>query len=172
MAGPGPDGVTIRPLAAGDAAAYAALRRAMLLDEPIAFASSPEDDRASDEGAVREMFAREGNAVIGAFDGSRLAGAAGLARDRHVKMRHRALVWGVWVEPRSRRRGLGERILRGVIDIARSWGVERLVLSASADTPGAVRLYERVGFVRWGVEPDVLRYDGGSHDEVYLSLRL
>ena len=49
---------TIRPLTADDAEEYAALRRESLLDAPLAFTASPEDDKASSAAGVREMLSR------------------------------------------------------------------------------------------------------------------
>jgi hypothetical protein len=48
----------IRVLREEDAQAYAKLRRKALLDSPLAFASSPADDRFSEPEAVREQLRR------------------------------------------------------------------------------------------------------------------
>jgi RimJ/RimL family protein N-acetyltransferase len=45
-------------------------------------------------------------------------------------------------------------------------------LSVSDATPAARRLYERAGFEVWGSEPDALRYEGESHLEHHMLLRL
>ncbi len=49
-----------------------------------------------------------------------------------------------------RGRGVGRRLLLGLLDAAREEGVERVSLSVEPDNP-AMRLYERVGFVPVGV---------------------
>lgn len=166
-------GVRLRRLRGDDAREYVRLRREMLLDTPHAFASSPEDDLASDEVETRRRLDESENAVFGAWEGETLVASAGVYRARHLKAAHRATVWGVYVSPAWRGRGVGEAVMRGAIEVARSWpGVEVLGLSASVRSLDAVRLYERMGFERWGIEPDAMRIAGESVDEVYLQLRL
>lgn len=158
----------IRPLMPGDAEAYVRLRREMLLDSPWAFSSSTDDDHASDPAIVRQRLSQPGQAIIGAFDGG-LIGSAGIYRQRQGKMSHRAHVWGVYVTPTRRGHGVGERLLRMAMEVAASWpGVTSLSLSASVRSPGAIRLYERVGFRAWGVEPGAIVLDGGAIDEVHM----
>lgn len=163
----------VRPLTPSDAAAYVALRRAMLLDTPRAFAADPETDRGSDEAGVRTSLADPGYAIIGAFEDEALIGAAGVIRQGGRKLRHRAYIWGVWVRPDRRGRGIGEALVRGTIEAAREWPDLRvLCLSANAEQPAAIRLYERVGFKAWGVEPSMLIVDGVEYDEVHMQLRV
>jgi hypothetical protein len=68
----------IRRLDLDDAEAYAAFRREALLDSPLAFASSPEDDMVATPAAVREQLRRGPESVVfGAFQPD-LVGVAGL----------------------------------------------------------------------------------------------
>ena len=94
----------IRPLREEDAEVYLALRREALLDSPLAFASSPEDDFATSVETVREHLRQAPDSVIlGAFRPD-VVGSAGLYRDRHVKSSHKAHLWGMYVKPGHRRR--------------------------------------------------------------------
>jgi ribosomal protein S18 acetylase RimI-like enzyme len=56
-----------------------------------------------------------------------------------------AIVLNVYVEPAWRRRGVGEALMRSVLDTLSTRGIRRVVLHASDD---GRRLYERLGFVR------------------------
>lgn len=163
----------IRALTPEDARLYAPLRRTMLIESPLAFSAAPGSDPSSDEAVVRERLALPERAIIGGFHVTELVAAAGLVRDLRPKMAHLCTVWGVWVAPAHRRRGLGEAVMGGVIAMARSWpGVRALCLSAGAGQGAAVRLYQRLGFVPWGLEPGVLMHDGKYHDELHMQLRL
>lgn len=144
-----------------DAEAYAEMRRESLLDSPLAFASSPDDDIVSSAEAAREQLGRAPDSVIfGAFQPG-LVGSVGLYRDRHVKASHKAHLWGMYVVPANRRQGVASRLLDAAIrHAASSAGVAWVELSVSSATPGAQRLYERAGFRLWGTEPDALRHDG------------
>lgn len=163
----------IRALRVEDAEAYVALRRQALLDAPLAFLSSPEDDLAASLDAVRAQLQQAPEAVvIGAFAPG-LAGIVGLYRDRHRKAAHKTHVWGMYVAPPHRRRGVAAALLDAALAHARSLpGVEWVHLGVSDAAPVARRLYERAGFRIWGSEPDALRHDGRAAVEHHLALRL
>lgn len=150
----------------------------MLADSPWAFGASPEQDRGSDVAGVARSLAESAEyAIAGALDdpapNTRLLAAAGLLRDPALKRRHVATVWGVYVTPGARGRGLGRAVVQRVIAHARSWpGVERVHLSVSENSPEAHALYQSLGFAAWGIEPDCLRVGEASFAEVHMSLRL
>ena len=164
----------IRPLVGGDAEAFVELRRSALLDSPLSFGASPDDDLAATVESIRRQIPGAPDWVIlGAFDGGALVGATGLVRDRHIKASHKVLVWGMYVSPEHRRRGIGAALMESAIRHARSLpGVDWLQLSVSSEAPAARRVYERAGFEEWGREPDALRHGGQSADEHHMALRL
>lgn len=166
--------MTIRPLTPEDAPAYAALRREMLADSPWAFFSSPEDDRGVRPEIMRESLAQRGFVVIGAWDDrGHLIGVAGLLRESKAKRAHVAGIWGVYVTPSCRGRGVARDLLTAAIAAARAWpGVAALTLSVSERSPAARRVYESLGFVAWGTEPDALRINGAPHAETHMRLVL
>ncbi len=165
--------MTVRLLNAHDAEAYAALRREMLADSPWAFSSSVDDDRALQPGFVTSLSHESGHVIAGGFERENLVASAGVRRNTSRKMAHRAHLWGVYVTPGARGRGWGERVMRGAIDAAGRWaGVDSVCLSASVRSRSALRLYERLGFVRWGTEPGAVKLDGEAIDEVHLVLML
>jgi ribosomal protein S18 acetylase RimI-like enzyme len=172
-----------------DAARYARLRLRMLEDSPWAFASSPEDDMARDLGllaaklgeAQNSIVAVEGDSARNASGGNastaagaaELVAAAGVVRMKPRKSSHRASIWGVFVLPEHRGRGLGRKVVETAIGLARSWpGVVYVDISVSMNSPAARELYERLGFEAWGREPEALEHGGRRFDEVHLSLRL
>lgn len=163
----------IRILGEDDAEAYAELRREGLLDSPLAFTSSPEDDFSLTPETLRDHLCRAPDSVIlGAFEKG-LVGAVGAYRDRHVKASHRVHVWGMYVTPTHRRKGIAVELLRAVIQHARSLpGVSWVLLSVSSAAPGARRIYESLGFQWWGTEPDALRHNGESVVENHMALKL
>jgi N-acetylglutamate synthase-like GNAT family acetyltransferase len=57
-----------------------------------------------------------------------------------------AWVGGVGVVPAHRGTGLGEALMRGLIEAARARGVERLWLEVIVENTAAVRLYEKLAF--------------------------
>jgi GNAT superfamily N-acetyltransferase len=59
-------------------------------------------------------------------------------------------VGGMWVEPASRRRGIGHALLQEVLGWARERGLSRLGLWAPAHSPAAMALYRQAGFRETG----------------------
>ena len=157
----------------GDAEGVFALRQEALRDAPLAFAASPEDDHARTLDAVREMLGRdEDSAVFGAIDG-KLVGMLGLLHLPRIKERHKVVLWGTYVRPEARGRGIAERMLRAALDHSRTLeGVTQVLISASDDAPGVQALYERLGFRVWGTEPNALRYGGPGVSTTHMVLTL
>lgn len=165
--------VVIRPLAAGEVDTFTELRREALAAAPLAFAASPEDDRGSSSEFMRESLGDPDNAaVLGAFDGEQLIGIAGVGRFSKRKQAHRVIIWGMYVSPAGRGRGLGRALLDAAVERARSWpGVLQVQLSVTDAAPEARRLYESAGFREWGVEPRALGDNGQYVTEHHLVLQ-
>jgi ribosomal protein S18 acetylase RimI-like enzyme len=164
----------IRLLDEQDAAGLIELRRRSLVESPFSFLAAPEDDAvtASVE-AVREHLKRAPTSVVfGAFAGS-LVGMLGLYRDTHVKTAHKTKLWGMFVAPEWRRNGLAERLLEAAIAHARTFeGVTCVQLGVSESAAAARRLYEKLGFKTWGVEPEAIRLHGRTESEYHMRLSL
>jgi ribosomal protein S18 acetylase RimI-like enzyme len=58
-----------------------------------------------------------------------------------------AHVYGMWVDPRARRSGVGRRLLDDVIAWTRSVGAKEIELGVTATNRGALTFYECMGFV-------------------------
>jgi ribosomal protein S18 acetylase RimI-like enzyme len=163
----------IRVLGIADAAALFELRRQALRDAPSAFLASPEDDLASSEDTVRQLLARAPESVVFGALTENLVGMLGLNRGNQIKSAHKVHLWGMFVIPQWRRQGLGERLLHAAIAHARATeGITSMRLSVSESAIAAKRLYERVGFRAWGVEPDAIRYQALSLADHHMALAL
>ena len=161
----------VRRLTAADAEAYCDLRRESLLEAPLALTASPSSDQFSSPASVREHLAQgDGSAIFGAF-AEGLVGAAGLSRPHHPKTRHKLTLWGMYVSPAARGRGVAAALLEAAIAHARALG-DVAWIQLAVGLPDARRLYERFGFRPWGTEPDALRHDGRSIDESHMALLL
>jgi RimJ/RimL family protein N-acetyltransferase len=172
--------VNITRLGPDDTDAYIALRRESLLDAPWSFASSPAEDRGSDPDNVRRTLASDDFAVFAARAAPApaappgpLASIAMVNRETRVKRRHIAWIMGVYTTPAFRGQGLARSTVAACLAHARAWpGVEVVQLGVSSRAPDARRLYERLGFIAWGTEPDAIRVGESSFDEVHMALRL
>jgi GNAT superfamily N-acetyltransferase len=121
---------------------------------------------------VRERLSQApDNVIVGAFTDDALVGSVGLFREAREKTRHRAWIWGVYLTPSARGRGLGVQMMEQAAAHGRTLdGVCQVCLSVSAMAPDAQKLYERVGFRAWGKEPRAMCVGGQLLDEVHMIL--
>ncbi|WP_395683526.1 GNAT family N-acetyltransferase [Dokdonella sp.] len=103
---------------------------------------------------------------IGAFDGPSLIGVAGLEREAMAKLSHKAGLWGMYIAPSARGRGIGAELIQTALNYAASaWGVRQVNLRVNTRNQSAVALYLKLGFVQFGLEHDSLLINGEYHDE-------
>lgn len=102
----------IRALDPDDATTLVALRREALSTSPLTFGASLEDDRGLSLESVRSSLANVATfVVLGTFEGEALVGMVGIIRLEKLQSRHKAMIWGMFVTPPARRRGLGSALL-------------------------------------------------------------
>lgn len=165
---------TIRLLGPNDVAIFRALRMTMLQDTPGAFGASMQDEAVLSEAAwAARVGPDDHSAVFGAFIGGHLVGSIALSRQRPLKVRHKALIWGVFVASSARGQGLARRLMQAMIAHASTLpDLRQVTLSVAAWNTKASELYRSLGFVQYGREPEALCVDGEWLDECLMMLRL
>jgi ribosomal protein S18 acetylase RimI-like enzyme len=109
-----------------------------------------------------------GDVVFGALDGVRLVGAAGLAFETREKTRHKATLFGMYVPGECRGAGVGRRLVEAALDFARARGTRVVQLTVTDGNDAARGLYERCGFVAFGVEPMAMALGARLHAKVHM----
>jgi phosphinothricin acetyltransferase len=74
----------------------------------------------------------------------------------------------VYVDQEFRRRGVGQRLLEQAIARAPSLGITALVGLIFGHNESSLRLFQRLGFERWGFLPAVAQLDGVERDLVVM----
>ncbi len=160
--------VTVKHLAQQDAGDFRHIRLEGFRLQDREFRSSPEDEASVVEAAAR----LEQDFVVGAYEAHDLIGIAGLSRVIGTKLKHKALLWGMYVRAAHRGSGVSDAIMRALVDRARL-DVESIILTVVNGNRPAVRFYERWGFRTYGVEPASVRLADGSYlDEALMIRRL
>ena len=160
----------MRDLAAEDAAEFQSLRLSALRECPSAFASSYQEECDTPLAVVAErLVANARRCVVGAWLESDLVGVVGLQREEMRKLAHKAFIWGMYVAPRVRRRGVGRTLIdHALLRAGSTKGVVQVNLGVNASNVDAIRLYEAAGFNAFGIERGFMLLDGQLHDELHM----
>jgi RimJ/RimL family protein N-acetyltransferase len=59
--------------------------------------------------------------------------------------------------------GIGKAMLQTVLDVAKSVGYEQAELEVMAENKDAIRMYEKLGFEKFGTFPDNMKYADGTY---------
>lgn len=118
--------------------------------------------RLSEAAAANEI-------VFGGFVNGELAGVAGLSFDKREKAQHKATLFGMYVRDRCRKMGLGGQLVDQVMACARSRpGILLVQLTVTEGNHAAQALYERTGFVPFGLEPYAVAVGSGFVAKVHM----
>jgi len=114
------------------------LRLRALREDPDAFGSTLAGEQSRPD-AEWDFWVRDS---LIAFDGDTAVGMANLKLEAG-----RAQLFGMWVAPEARGKGVGELLVNALIERA---GDRPITLCVAETAPAARRLYERMGFTPTG----------------------
>jgi RimJ/RimL family protein N-acetyltransferase len=171
----------IRQLGPADRDAYFQLRLRGLRAHPESFGQSYEEALAKGATQHDTMLqgarAAEGDFLLGAYASASgasanaasanapLIGVVGLLRNQRDKERHKAAVIGMYVAPEAAGRGVGRALLNELLArAARVEGLKQIQLMVGSHNEAARKLYESLGFRKYGCEIDALNVNGVFHD--------
>lgn len=98
--------------------------------------------------------------VLGAEVDGHIVGIIHLGGVGGPRMRHVAH-FGMMVRDDYAGRGIGTQLVAAMLDLADNWlGFHRIELEVMVDNAPAVRLYEKMGFVREGIKRDLVLREG------------
>jgi len=155
----------IRPVRQSDAADIAELRRMpgvfeTTLGHPASRIEQSEKFLAGMGDNSFEFVAEAQGKVIG---------MAGISIFSAARLRHSA-GFGIMVHKEWQNKGVGTALMKAILDMADNWlMLERVELGVFADNTGAIRLYERMGFVVEGKKRHAAIKNGEYGDEIIMA---
>ena len=133
-----------------DIKAYYELLTKAITDEPQFF-------RVATLDIVGEIFPTKDtfeNFSLGAFsDDGELLGTAGFKRDLFVKLKHKGLIFRMYVSEKAKGQGFGRKLLKACVERAmQGEGLKQIYLTVVATNHRAKNLYLSEGFETFAVE--------------------
>lgn len=109
------------------------------------------------------------NMMITAFINNEVAGSAGInCVGNWIKQKHRA-VFGVAIKKKYWNNGIGNVLVKEVINQAKEIGYEQIELGVFSDNEKAIALYKKHGFEVWGNVKNAFKLkDGTYQDEIIM----
>ncbi|MCA9499929.1 MAG: GNAT family N-acetyltransferase [Nitrospira sp.] len=163
--------MTIRELTSTDMSVYQALMLCGLQEHPESFRIS-----AQDAGEPMVPFAsnHSDSFTLGAWlDGGQLAGVVSFARETQEKLRHKGLLYRMYVRGEASGRGIGRKLVQEVVKRARAIeGLEHINLTVVSLNLQAKSLYTSEGFTSFAREERGLKIGESYFDEEQMTLHL
>jgi len=85
---------------------------------------------------------------------------------------HATVELSIYVDPERQRQGIGNTLLAKAIEQAPQLGIKTLLGFIFAHNAPSLRLFEKLGFRRWGVLPEVAELDGEERGLIIVGRRL
>ena len=167
------EALTLRSLNETDAAAFTKLRLKAIDDSPPAIWPTPEEERTRPLDAVAAQIRQTPEQIVfGVFDQHMLIGIAGLKQEPYAQLRHKGVLWGVFVHPLYRNVGVARELLGAALTHARTMRMRQIHLRVNTENHRARRLYMTSGFTGYGIEHRAMCVNGRYFDEENMVLYL
>ena len=162
----------IKVLTEKETDAFIKLRMKGLEESPMAFGASFEDGIDREITFERLKKRSKDYFVLGYFINDGLVGIVGFIRHQKLKLKHKAFVWGMYVEPSFRGKGIAKKLMKELLKKAkRIEGLSKINISVTHPQEAAKQFYQKLGFEVYAVEKQSLNVDGQAIDEIFMELR-
>jgi len=153
-----------------DASKFKEIRLEALQEHPEAFLGS----HAVESKKPKQFFldAVNHDKVMGCFkkETGRLLGIVGyyvITPEKHGKRAHSAKIWGFYIRHEYRGRGFAKKLFSKLLDEAEG-NIEKVLLKVNARSRGAIKLYQSLGFSKYGFEARSLKIGDKYYDDVLM----
>jgi RimJ/RimL family protein N-acetyltransferase len=164
--------IAVRQLTVDDWRSMREIRLKALQSDPLVFGSNYEKESKMTEDDWKSRLQADYNAVFMLFDGEKPIGMTSVGVDREDASGKTALLWGTWLEPEYRGRGLSALIYKTRIEWAKARpAIEKIIVSHRASNLASKHANQKHGFVFTHTQEKVWT-DGATEDEVCYELKI
>ena len=164
--------ITIKQLTEADWHKFSQVRLKALLTDPKVFGSNYEAESKMPEAEWRSRLRAKDNAIFLIYKNETPIGMTGVSIDRSDPTQKTALLWGSWLEPHFRGKGLSKLMYQTRIDWAkRQPTVEKIIVSHRASNLTSKFANQKHGFVLTH-KTEKIWTDGAAEDEIFYELKI
>jgi RimJ/RimL family protein N-acetyltransferase len=165
--------IIIRKLQPQESGIYRDVRLACLKNVPQYFGSTYEEEILNPKLMFETFIENDSpeHVMFGAFEEEQLIGITGFNRMARQRAMHRGEIVQVYVNSKYRGQNIGEKLIRRALDYAFTLdGIEQVQLSVIANNQTAIKLYEKLGFKTFGVQPRYFKVGDIYLDQQFMQL--
>lgn len=166
--------ISIRPLEIDDFPLFLDIQREALLQSPEVFGSDYEWFESLSILSKEQRYEKYMNYpyqyILGAFDSNGgIIGMIGYSSQDSSKTRHKGNLWGLFVRPEFRGKGLATLLIQSILETAHDLlDVEQVQLAVSTQNAASYGLYLRLGFTVFGTEIHAMKIGMSYVDEYHM----
>ncbi|MEZ5347428.1 MAG: GNAT family protein [Pyrinomonadaceae bacterium] len=164
--------ISIKQINVDDWKLFRDIRLLALKTDPAVFGSNFERESVQSENEWKDPLSSDDCAIFIIFNNKIPAGITAIAVERNDPTGKTAILWGSWLEPDSRGKGISDLMYRARIDWAkRHPNVEKIVVSHRASNLSSKFANQKHGFKHTRSESKIW-HDGVTEDDVHYELML
>ncbi|KAF3891343.1 GNAT family N-acetyltransferase [Tolypothrix bouteillei VB521301] len=164
----------IRKLTKHDAEDYRNIRLEALYNNPDSFGSMYTEESWKTIDEFRDKIPEDNNNfILGYYEDKELIGIVAFHQESRIKLRHKAYIRSMYVQPEARGKGIGKLLLNELIKRAKTMNeIEILLLDVVTNNRKAKQLYVSFKFQTYGVEKKAYKLNDKYFDIESMSLQI
>jgi ribosomal protein S18 acetylase RimI-like enzyme len=165
----------IKKLIKHDASHYQQIRLEALSNNPDSFGTMYAEEAMMTIDKFEEKIPPVDNNsfILGCYENEDLIGIVALHQESRIKLRHKAYIRSMYVQPKYRKKDIGKLLLNELITRAKAIKeIEILLLDVVTNNLPAKQLYLSFGFQIYGIEKMAYKLNQQYFDLEYMSLAI
>lgn len=162
--------ILIKHLTEKDWRIYKSLRIEALEKFPMSFASTLKEENTLSNKEWQNTLTN--SVIFGAFCNSKIIGCCGFSVFKIIKMKHKATIWGMYIQPEYTGLGIADLLLKTAVDYAKNNGIKKIQLACVSYNQRAIRFYQKNGFEIYAKDSLSIKIGDKFYDDYLMMLTL